>query len=57
METYINYLNSMRKTNLLIFDDWGLNPFSRVESREILEVIEEQNQNQATIIISQIPGW
>ncbi len=53
--TYINYLNSIRKTNLLIFDDWGLNPFSGVESREILEVIEERNQHQSTIIVSQIP--
>ena len=53
--SYVKLLNKLRKFRLLIFDDWGLTPFTQDESREILEVIEDRSQLASTIIISQLP--
>jgi DNA replication protein DnaC len=53
--SYVKLLNRLRKFRLLIFDDWGLTPFTQDESREILEVIEDRSQLASTMIISQLP--
>jgi len=53
--SYARLFNSLRKVNLLILDDWGLTPFTKSESREILELVEERYQLCSSIIVSQIP--
>ena len=52
--SYTKLLNRLQKVDLLILDDWGLNPFTSKESREILEVVEDRIQ-RSTIVASQIP--
>lgn len=41
--------------NLLIVDDWGLSPFSDMERRDFLEIMEDRYNVRSTIISSQIP--
>lgn len=53
--TYSQLMKDLKKVNLLILDDWGLNPLGAIEGRDILEVIEERTQNNSTLLISQIP--
>lgn len=52
--SYLSLLDTLRKTNLLILDDWALNPLTATESREILNVIEERNRG-SMVIASQMP--
>jgi DNA replication protein DnaC len=52
--SYINLLDSLRKVRLLILDDWGLAPLTEIESREILEVIDDRVGTASTIIAGQI---
>ncbi|MBP1763245.1 MAG: transposase subunit [Firmicutes bacterium] len=53
--SYGKLLNSLRKVNVLILDDFGIQPFTADEAREILEVIEDRNQIGSTVIASQFP--
>ncbi|RKL62639.1 AAA family ATPase [Thermoanaerobacteraceae bacterium SP2] len=53
--TYSKFLSDLKKIQLLILDDWGLNSFTSAESRELLEVVEDRNQQRSTIITSQLP--
>jgi DNA replication protein DnaC len=40
---------------LLILDDWGLEPLSAEQHRDMLEIIEERYGRGATLITSQVP--
>jgi len=53
--TYISKMNSIKKLDLLILDDWGINPFTKKEGSELFEVIEDRIILKSTVIISQIP--
>lgn len=54
--SYINKLNALKKLELLILDDWGINTFTTKEGRELFEVIEDRNSNRSTIIMGQVPA-
>lgn len=53
--SYRRLLRSLARTNLLVLDDWGLAPLQATEARDILEVIDDRSQVQATVIASQLP--
>jgi DNA replication protein DnaC len=40
---------------LLILDDWGLQPLDGVARHDLLEILEERYGRRSTIITSQIP--
>jgi len=40
---------------LLIFDDWGLEPLDAAARHDLLEILEERYGRRSTIITSQIP--
>jgi DNA replication protein DnaC len=40
---------------LLILDDWGLEPLDAAARHDLLEILEERYGRQSTIITSQIP--
>ena len=40
---------------LLILDDWGLEPLSPEQRRDLLAIVEERYGRGATLITSQIP--
>ena len=53
--TYIKELKKLEKTDLLILDDFGLQPFDN-KSREILmDIIDDRFDRKSTIVSSQIP--
>jgi len=52
--TYNQFMKDLKKVKLLILDDWGINTFDPVEGRDILEVIEDRNQINSTVILSQL---
>jgi len=49
-------LNDLKKTDLLILDDFGITPFEPLNCRDLLEVVEDRTQSAAsTIVASQLP--
>lgn len=48
-------LIQLQKTELLILDDWGLEPLSRQNRTDLLEVIEDRHGRGSTLITSQLP--
>lgn len=53
--TYPKFLNKLAKTNLLILDDWGLNPLNQEECRDMFEIIDDRVKTGSTVISSQLP--
>ena len=66
--TYRDYMKKLKKTKLLILDEWLLYPLKEseardvlelVEARDVLELVEARSKTASTIFCSQfdIPGW
>jgi DNA replication protein DnaC len=52
---YAKFLARIQRMRLLIIDDWGINPFTDGERRDILEIMEDRYGARSTIITSQLP--
>lgn len=52
---YASLMKNLAKTNVLIIDDWGLSGLTEQERMDMLEIIEDRNNLQSTIITSQLP--
>ena len=52
---YRKAMNSLKKMELLILDDFGMSPMSLDETKDFLEIIEDRYQVSSTIILSQLP--
>ena len=52
---YRRAMNNLKKTDLLILDDFGMSPMSLDETKDFLEIIEDRYQASSTIILSQLP--
>jgi len=48
-------LNRLKKADLLILDDWGLNTLNLLEGRLLLEVFEDRFGEGSTLITAQLP--
>jgi DNA replication protein DnaC len=48
-------LRALGGVQLLILDDWGLEPLDASARHDLLEILEERYGRHATIITSQIP--
>ena len=57
--TYWDYMKKLKKTKLLILDEWLLYPLKESEARDVLELVEARSKTASTIFCSQfdIPGW
>lgn len=53
--TILTELRKIERTDLLILDDFGLQPFDATARMNLLEVIEDRYGKKSTIITSQIP--
>jgi DNA replication protein DnaC len=53
--SYIKELARIERQNLLIMDDFGLQPFDVQSRQSLMEIIEDRHENQSTIITSQLP--
>lgn len=52
---YLNAVEKLARTDLLVLDDWGLEPFTAEHKRILLEVIDDRFDRRATLISSQLP--
>ena len=54
-ESYIRQLKRIEKQNLIIIDDFGMQPLDDMSRMMLLEIIEDRHQKSSTIITSQLP--
>jgi DNA replication protein DnaC len=52
---YARILRSLTGVQLLILDDWGLEPLDAGARRDLYEILEERYGRRSTILTSQIP--
>jgi len=52
---YLKELNKLQKTNLLIFDDFGLLALDNNSREALMDIIDDKFNKTSTIIVSQIP--
>jgi len=53
--TFIKWINRIQRANLIIFDDFGLQPLTHDVKLAILQILEDRYGRGATIIASQLP--
>lgn len=53
--SYMKELNRIEKQDLLVLDDFGLQPLDAQARMALLEIIEDRHDRASTIIASQIP--
>lgn len=53
--SYLKLINRLEKQDLLIMDDFGLQPLDQENRLMLLEVIEDRHGRRSTIVTSQLP--
>jgi len=53
--SYVKEIARIEKTNLLILDDFGMQPLDSHNRSALIEIIEDRHGKQSTIITSQVP--
>ena len=53
--SYRKLINKLTSANLLILDDWGLEPLTGQQRSELLELIDARYDTKSTLIASQLP--
>jgi hypothetical protein len=53
--TYLDYVNTMMKLDLLVIDDFGLMEFDLDKCRDFFEVVDGREGRKSTMIVSQFP--
>jgi len=53
--SFTRRLGAIARADLLILDDWGLNPLSQPERADLLEVLDDRVGTRSTLITSQLP--
>ena len=48
-------LRNLGQADLLILDDWGLEPLDAAARQDLLEILEERYGRRSTVITSQLP--
>jgi len=53
--SYLREISRIEKQDLLILDDFGLQPMDNQNRSALMEIIEDRHGNRSTIITSQLP--
>lgn len=53
--SYLKLLAQIAKAEVLIIDDWGLEPLAQVQKNDLLEIMEDRHNKKTTIVTSQLP--
>jgi len=48
-------IGQLAKTDLLVFDDWGLEKMNQAQRNDLLEIMEDRHGLKSTLITSQLP--
>lgn len=52
---YLKLIEKISKSQVLILDDWGVNPMEDGNRRDLLEILDDRHQRTSTIVTSQLP--
>ncbi len=52
---YAKLLAELAKTDLLVLDDWALQPLDTEQCRDLLEILDERHNRRSTLVTSQWP--
>jgi DNA replication protein DnaC len=52
---YARLMRQLVRVDLLILDDWGPEPLTAEQRRDLLEIVEDRYQSGSLIITSQVP--
>ena len=53
--TYSKVLQQLAKQQMLILDDWGLEPLDTAQRNDLMEIMDDRNSAASTVVISQLP--
>jgi DNA replication protein DnaC len=53
--SYSKLLKTIASLDVLIIDDWGLEPLNSATRNDLMEIMDDRYEQSATIIISQMP--
>ena len=53
--TYNKALQALAKIDLLILDDWGLEPLKAPQRNDLMEIMDDRHESKSTTLISQLP--
>lgn len=53
--TFLQRLQQLGKFDLLILDDWGIEPFAKRAENDLLELIDRRLGKRSLLITSQMP--
>ena len=53
--SYRQRLKQLAKIQLLILDDWGLEPLQPAQRHDLLEIMDDRHGQTSTVMISQLP--
>lgn len=53
--SYSKLLKAIASQDLLIIDDWGLEPLNAATRNDLMEIMDDRYQQSATLMISQLP--
>lgn len=53
--SYSKALQSLSKFELLILDDWGLEPLKAAQRNDLMEIMDDRHGSTSTVMISQLP--
>ena len=54
-QTYLKMIKNIEKTDVLILDDFGLEPLDQENRLMLLEILEDRHGRKSTLIASQLP--
>ena len=54
MGSYCKLLKAKASLDLLILDDWGLEPLTAATRNDLMEIMDDRYEQSATVIISQL---
>ncbi len=53
--SYTKALQALSKLDVLILDDWGLEPLKAAQRNDLMEIMDDRHTRTSTIMISQLP--
>ncbi len=53
--TYHKYLKQLAQVQLLIIDDWGMEPLNPANRNDLMEIMDDRHGHSSTLVISQLP--
>lgn len=53
--SYSKALQTLSKLDLLILDDWGLEPLKAAQRNDLMEIMDDRHGSSSTLMISQLP--